>query len=268
MNGAVDLAWWQLAVAGGLVFVAGGLSVALGLGIGRRLAIASTRTVVQLGILGAILAPLFEAELAWLVGLAALVMIGLASVEAVRRTGRRYRGVRRDAFFSLAVAGGSTALLATTVIVRVDPWWDPRYVIPILGMILGNGLTGISLGLEMCLEELDEGRERVEALLAMGATPREAARPVARKALRGGLVPILNSMSVVGLVTVPGMMTGQILGGTDPMLAARYQIMILFLIAGATSLGTAGVVLFALRALFDPRGRLRLERLARRRAAE
>lgn len=263
MTGAIELGWPQLAIAGCLVGFAGLLSVLMALGIGKRLAIASARAVVQLTILGAVLAPLFRAELGWLVGLACLAMIGLAAVESVRRTGRRYRGIRRDAFLSLLVAGGCTALLATTVIIGVDPWWDPRYLIPVLGMILGNGLTGISLGLDLCLKSIDEGRGRVEALLVMGATPREASRPVAREALRTGLVPILNSMSVVGLVTVPGMMTGQILEGSDPTQAARYQIMILFLIAGATAMGTAGVVLLALRALFDGEGRLRPERLER-----
>lgn len=263
MSGAIELGVPQLAIAGGLVVLAGGLSVLMELGVGKRLAIAALRTVVQLTILGALLEPLFRSKLGWLVGLACLAMIALAAHESVRRAGRRYRGIRRDAFLSLLVAGGCTALLATTVVVGVEPWWEPRYLIPILGMILGNGLTGISLGLDLCLRSIDEGRQRVESLLVMGATPREASRPVARAALRSGLVPILNSMNVVGLVTVPGMMTGQILGGTDPLQAARYQIMILFVIAGATALGTAGVVLLALRALFDAEGRLRPERLRR-----
>jgi len=264
MSGAIELGWGQLGIAAALVLVVGTLSILMQLGIGKRMFIASVRAIVQLTLLGAVLAPLFRWGPAWVVGLACLAMVGLAAHEAVRRTSRYYRGARRDAFLSLAIAGGSTALLATAVIVRVDPWWEPRYLIPLLGMILGNGLTGISLGLDRCLQSLDEGRVRLEALLVMGATPREASRPVAQAALRSGLVPILNAMSVVGLVTVPGMMTGQILGGTEPVQAARYQIMVLFLIAAATALGTAGVVLLALRAMFDGEGRLRPERLKRR----
>ena len=114
------------------------------------------------------------------------------------------------------------------------------------------------------LAMLDEGRAVIEGRLALGASGWEAARPVAAEALRGGMVPILNAMSVVGLVTLPGMMTGQILSGTDPALAARYQILIMFLIAGATALGTTLAVLLSVRALFDRQHRLRLERLARR----
>ena len=113
----IELGWVQLAIAGGLVVLAGGLSVLMELGVGKRLAIASLRTVVQLTILGALLEPLFRSELGWLVGLACLVMIGLAAHESVRRAGRRYRGIRRDAFLSLLIAGGCTALLATAAIV-------------------------------------------------------------------------------------------------------------------------------------------------------
>jgi len=266
VTGAIELGWGQLACAALLVLLAGSLSILMQLGIGKRLFIASLRTVVQLSLLGAVLGPLFRSELAWLVGLACFAMVALAAHEAVRRSSRVYRGARRDAFVSLLVAGGCTALLATSAIVRVEPWWEPRYLIPLLGMILGNGLTGISLGLDHCLRSIDEGRSRVEALIVMGATPSEAARPVAREALRAGLIPILNSMTVVGLVTVPGMMTGQGRGGTEPSLAARYQTMVLFLIAGATALGTTGVVLFALRAMFDREGRLRVERMSHSRA--
>lgn len=190
-------------------------------------------------------------------------MIALASREALRRTSRRWAGAGWASLVSLAIAAGCTTVLATAGIVGVDPWWEPQYLLPLLGMILGNGLTGISLGLDRCLAELDEGAGRVELALSFGATRWEAARPVAAEALRTGMVPILNTMSVVGLVTIPGMMTGQILGGVPPALAARYQLLILFLIASATALGTAGSVLLAIRALFDGQHRLRRDRILR-----
>ena len=182
MSAALEIGLGQLALAGGLVLLAGLLSLALGLGVGKRLAVASVRTVVQLSILGAILAPLFRAELWWLVALATLAMIALAALESVRRAGRHYRGIRRDAFLSLLVAGGSTALLATTVIVRVEPWWDPRYLIPVLGMILGNGLTGISIGLDLCPEGT---RRRSRARRGLARDGRDAARSRATRRPRG-----------------------------------------------------------------------------------
>jgi putative ABC transport system permease protein len=165
------------------------------------------------------------------------------------------------ALTSMLVGAGGTALLGTAAIVGVDPWWEPQYFIPLLGMILGNALTGISLGLDRTMDMLDDGRGRVETRLAWGATAWEAARPVAAEALRTGMIPIINSMSAVGLVTIPGMMTGQILSGTAPALAARYQILIMFLIAGATAMGTALSVLLTVRVMFDRDHRLRIDKL-------
>lgn len=261
-NGPVDLSALELALAALLLLANGAVSIWLGLGLGRKLVIAGARTVVQLMLLGYVLVYVFETSSAWLVGSICALMVVLAAHESVKRAGRRYRGIRTHAFVSLLLAAGVSVLVATAVVIRPDPWWSPRYLIPLVGMVLGNGLTGISIGLDRCLAKFDDGRAEVELWIAVGATPWEAARPVAAEAIRAGLIPILNTMSVVGLVTIPGMMTGQILGGTDPGLAARYQMLVMFLISGATAAGTTGVVLFAVRALFDSRGRLRTERLS------
>lgn len=263
MNGPIELGWAQLAIAASLVAVNGLVSLWLGLGLGRRLLVASVRTCVQLILLGFVLVKVFEWQNALGVGAITVGMVLLAARESVRRTGRTYAGIQRDSLLSLALIGGVTTVLATAVIVGVEPWWEPRYLIPFLGMVLGNGLTGISLGLERCLRELDEGRVRVECLLALGATRWEASRAVAAEAVRAGMVPILNSMTVVGLVTIPGMMTGQLLGGVSPLTAARYQVLIMFLIAAATAGGVTVVVLLSLRALFDDTHRLRIERMRR-----
>ena len=226
--------------------------------------VAAVRSVVQLTLLGYILVPVFRWAHPAMVGGIALLMVALASWEAVRRTARAYRGVLGRAFLSLVVGASLTVFIGARLVIGVEPWWAPRYLIPLLGMVLGNGLTGISLGLDRCLAQLDEGRDRVETLLAFGATRWEAARPVAQEAVRTGMVPIINAMSVVGLVSIPGMMTGQILGGTPPDLAARYQILILFMIAAATAMGVVGAVMLSLRALFDDAHRLRVDRIVRR----
>lgn len=256
-EGPIEITWLELALCSTLLLANGAVSMWLGLGLGRKLLLAGTRTVIQLGLLGLVLVHVFEARNAWLVAVIATLMIVLAALEAVRRAGRTYPGVRRDVFFSLFASAAATMLFATLFVLHTDPWWAPRYLIPLLGMVLGNGLTGISLGLERCLTAFDEERASVELWIAAGARPWEAARPTAARSLRAGLIPILNAMSVAGMVTIPGMMTGQILGGTEPGMAARYQILVMFLIAGATAAGTTGVVLLAVRALFDAEGRLR-----------
>src|SRR5262249_2564625 len=143
---------------------------------------------------------------------------------------------------------GSIALF---VIVPVRPWYSPQHAIPLLGMILGNTLSGISLGLDRLGGELRARRTRVETLLALGATRWEAAREPIRHAVRTGMIPILNGMMVVGIVSLPGMMTGQLLAGIAPIHAVKYQIVIMFLIASGTALGVVAAVLLTYRRLFN-----------------
>lgn len=257
----LTIGWPSLAGAASLILVNGALSVWLRLGLERKLLVASLRTVVQLILLGYVLVPIFRWQSPWLVAGLGVGMIALASREAIRRTSRRYRGMGLCSFAAVLLGASTTTLLAVVVLVDVEPWWSPRYAIPLLGMVLGNVLTGISLGLDRCLTDLHDARDEVEALLAYGATRWEATRPTVQRALRTGMIPILNSMSVVGLVTIPGMMTGQLLGGTTPEVAARYQILVMFLIAAATALGVTAVVLMSVLALFDGDHRLRHERL-------
>jgi putative ABC transport system permease protein len=131
-------------------------------------------------------------------------------------------------------------------------------------MILGNTLNGISLGLDRLGGELAAQRLHVESLLALGATRWEAARQPVQKAVRTGMIPIINAMMVVGIVSLPGMMTGQLLAGISPIQAVRYQIVILFLIASGTALGTVSVVLLSYRRLFNEQHQFRHALLAQR----
>ncbi len=263
MSGPAPISVTQLFVAASLLLCNAGLSWWLSLGLGKRLLVAGLRTLVQLSLLGYLLVPIFRlAHPALTLGLA-LVMVVLATFEGLRRLHFHYRGSRLDGFIALVVAAAVTTFLGTQFVLSIEPWWQPRYLIPLLGMILGNALTGISLGLDRCLSQLHDQRSSVEAALCLGATRWEAGLPIVTDSLRTGLIPILNSMSVVGLVTIPGMMTGQLLGGTPPWLAARYQIVIMFLIAGATAIGVGIAVLIAVRRLFDDQHRLRSDHLLR-----
>jgi putative ABC transport system permease protein len=181
----------------------------------------------------------------------ALLMVATAGTAAVGRTERRYAGIWLDSILSVWVSSWAIMAVALLVIVRVEPWYKPQYAIPLLGMVLGNTLNGISLGLDRLGQELAGHRDRVEALLALGATRWEAARLPIQQAVRTGMVPTLNSMAVTGIVSLPGMMTGQMLSGVAPIEAVKYQIVIFFLIASATALGTVGVVLLGYRRLFN-----------------
>jgi putative ABC transport system permease protein len=159
------------------------------------------------------------------------------------------------------MASGLVTVFALLTALRPNPWYDPRYAIPLLGMILGNCMTGIALGLDTLTTSLVSRRAGVEAQLMLGASRQVALAPVTRQALRSALMPVINSMSATGIVSLPGMMTGQILGGVPPAEAVKYQILVMFMIAGGTGLGAVTAVLGGAYRLTDGRHRLRLDRL-------
>jgi putative ABC transport system permease protein len=180
-----------------------------------------------------------------------LVMTVLGGIVTIQRVHFRYPGIWLSSLVSIWASSWIMAAVALFVIVPVHPWYAPQYAIPLLGMILGNTLNGISLGLDRLGRELSFQRGRVETLLALGATRWEAARQSVQQAIRTGMIPLINSMMVVGIVSLPGMMTGQLLAGVAPLEAVKYQIVIMFLIASGTALGTVGVVLLSYWRLFD-----------------
>jgi putative ABC transport system permease protein len=162
----------------------------------------------------------------------------------------------------MMMASGLATVFALLIVLRPAPWYDPRYAIPLLGMILGNCMTGVGLGLDTLTTSLANRRAGVEAQLMLGASRRAATAPVTRDALRSALMPVINSMAATGVVSLPGMMTGQILGGVPPVEAVKYQILVMFLIAGGTGLGAVTAVLAGVYRLTDARHRLRLDRLS------
>ncbi len=251
----------ELALAALLMVANFAISIALRLGLAKNLAIATVRMVTQLLLVGLVLGWVFSLSSPAPVLALALVMASVAGVAAVNRTRRRFAGIYWNSLVSVMSAAFLVTGLALLGIVRVHPPYEPQYLIPLLGMVLGNTLNGISLGLDRFMEQLDSGRARVETLLALGATRWEAAHGIVQEALRTAMIPTINSMMVMGIVSLPGMMTGQILAGADPADAVRYQIVIMFMIASATALGAIAVVLLAFRALFDHEHRLRLDRL-------
>ena len=261
---AVPIDNLQLAAACALLLVNVALSVVLKLQMSKQLLIAGTRMVVQLLLIGLVLQWVFtQREPAIILGLAGIMAL-VAGLSAVQRTAYRYPGIYWNCVVTILGSAFIVTGVAVGPILQIDPWFDPHHLIPLLGMVLGNGLNGVSLAIGRFLSDMREQSPRIEMLLALGATRYEAAREQVRTAVRTGMVPLVNSMAVMGIVSLPGMMTGQILGGADPNDAVRYQILIMFMIAAATSLATISVVLLAWRQLIDDRLRLRHDRLTTR----
>lgn len=261
---SIPLGYMELSLAALLVVLNGGLSIALNLGVERQLAIATLRMIVQLTLVGLVLTTLFALVSPLWTGLAGLAMVLFAGREVLARQERRLQGIWAYGLGTgcMLIAAGLVTVFALTTQVAPEPWYHPRYAIPLLGMVLGNTMTGISLGLHTLSTGLVRDRVAVEARLALGYTRREALLPATRAALKSAFMPIINSMAATGLVFLPGMMTGQILAGADPAQAVKYQILVTFMIAGGTGLGATAAVLAGGYRLTDARHRLRLDRLS------
>jgi len=234
----LDLSLWQLALALLLLGVVIVISVRQGLGIGRDLVVGAARAVVQLYVVGLILAAVFAASRWYWVLLILAVMTAVATQAAVSRLKKPIPGGRGIAGIALTVSTAATLAYVIGVVVQVHPWYEPQYVIPIAGMILGNAMTSAALAGDRLQGDLRVRADEVEAMLALGFSGREAVQPMARAALRASMIPTVNGMMTVGLVQLPGMMTGQILAGSSPLLAIKYQLVVVFMLAVATALAS------------------------------
>lgn len=255
----VPLSYWDLVLSAMLLIANGAISWAFRLGLEKSLAIAAARMVVQLALIGIVLKFIFaQASPIWTL-VFALIMVVAAGVEIVTRLNRRLPAWPLMGLSSstLLFVGTFVTVFGVGIVVAPDPWYAPRYVLPILGMVLGNTMTAIALVLESLSEAAYRERTAVEARLSLGTPRFEALSGPLRTALRTGLMPMLNSMATTGIVALPGMMTGQIIAGADPIGAAKYQVMIMFLIAGATALGSLLAAVGGVVLLTDERHRLR-----------
>lgn len=264
MDTYVELTYWEVALAALLIVINATISILLQLRIERLLALASIRTVVQLLLVGLVLESVFRLERWYVVVGLGLMMTLIAGITAAQRNQRSYPGIWLNTIISVWASAWIITSFALFVILQgIDRWYAPQYSIPLLGMVLGNTLNGISLALGTITESLVRHREQVESLLTLGATRWEAARSPVQEAVRTGMIPIINSMMVVGLVSLPGMMTGQLISGMNPIEAVKYQIVIMFLIASATSIGTVSIVLLTFLRLFNSQHQFRRDLLTK-----
>jgi putative ABC transport system permease protein len=264
----VELASTDLALAALLLVANGVISLFFGLRLEASLAVAALRMGVQLAAVGYVLKFVFaQTSPLWTV-LVVLVMVLVAGYELLPRQERHFRGWLAYGLgnATLLLVGGLATLYAVAVVIHPVPWYAPRYVLPILGMVLGSTLTSVSLALQVLTEGAERERGAIETRIALGATRFAAFATVQRRALRTAITPLLNMMSVAGIVSLPGMMTGQILAGADPAEAAKYQIMIMLVLTGASGLGALAAAFGGVLMLTDTRHRLRLDRLAPARA--
>jgi putative ABC transport system permease protein len=240
------------------------------LGTGRYLkhnlevqaAVSTVRCTVQLIVLGYGLGPIFSSNNPFVVLLYTTFTAVMAALEAASRPAVAYDGMTKHSVFVILCAAYTAAFWACFIVLRVGI--NALYAIPVMGMILGNTSTAVAVTLTSVTNTLKDKRDVIEVKLAMGATRWEAMTSTIKDAVVLGMTPVLNSMNIMGLVSIPGMMTGQILGGTPPALAARYQLIIMFLLAGAAVSSATGVGIMVLVSCSDSAHRLHHARLKKR----
>jgi putative ABC transport system permease protein len=246
-----DLFW-----ALGLMAIAIGLSSWQKLGLEFPLLNATWRTVVQLLGVGYVLAIIFALQNPFAVLGVLLVMLTIATITARNRIGKKIPYLFPVLFGSIFFSTAITLIYTNFLIIQPEIWYSPQYLIPLGGIVLGNAMNGAAIAGERLVSTINSSRLEIETYLSLGATPQEAVASYRQDAIRAGLIPTLNQMMVVGVVTLPGMITGQLLSGVTPLDAASYQILIMFMLAFANLVTTVLVTQGLVRQFFNAQAQL------------
>lgn len=234
MNSLIQLDVVRLGWALGLMLVAIGLSAWQKLGLEWTLAIATVRTIVQLVVVGYVLQLVFALSNPWAVLAVIGVMATIATIVARNRISKKIPQLVPVVGGSIVISTALTLSYVNLLVLRPDPWYEPQYLVPLAGILLGNAMNAAAIAGERFVSTLNTSQLEIETYLSLGATPRQATAQYRRDAIKAGLIPTLNSMMVVGVVTLPGIITGQLLSGVNPLDAALYQMLIMFILAITT----------------------------------
>ncbi len=253
MNAASDVTFAQVAATLGLVAVAVLVSLWQRMRLERGIAVAVARSFVQLTAVGFVIQLVFEGD-------SLLLVVALIASMAVfgAFTARGRAPTVPHAFVALLVAlalAGTATLVLLVVLGVFRP--EPRYLVPLGGMVIGNSMTAAAVALSRLGDEMTASRREIEATLALGATATQAARPIVRRSLRSGVIPLIDSTKTTGVIFFPGIMVGLLVAGAAPLDAVRLQLIILYMLLGSVSIASVTAVVLAQRSFFTPAHQLR-----------
>ncbi|SCZ78587.1 ABC transporter permease [Acidaminobacter hydrogenoformans] len=257
MSGVITLSVWQVMLS--YVFVLVVLSIVIKRGIRREreILLASLRMTVQLILTGYVLTFIFSKPNPFITLLIITLMVSYAIFTVFQKfRGKLSAGLKKTIAGAMAAGTFSCIFYFILVVVQIDPWYQPQYFIPLAGMMIGNSMTGISLGVKSLIDGMTTQRQLVEDALNLGATPKVATHDIINSTFDAAIMPSINSMLGMGVISLPGMMTGQILSGTAPTTAVTYQIAIMMGILGSVSLTVILLLQFGYKTFFNDQDQL------------
>lgn len=259
MDSNIDLTLIQLATA--YVFVVILLFIVRHRGIKREgdILLASVRMTLQLVLIGHVLVYIFDYPSPFYTIIFVALMEAFAIFNIFSRVKEEIStNLKKIIAISMIIGTVSSMLYFLFIVIRITPWYNPRYFIPITGMLIGNSMTGISLGVSRLISGINSNKNLVESALMLGASPKLAVKEIVDDAFDAAVLPTINSMLGMGIVFLPGMMTGQILAGLSPISAIKYQITIMLGILGSVSLTVVIFINLGYKTFFNKDSQLEL----------
>lgn len=253
MTTSIHVSAGQVAATLALVALAAAISFWQKADLERDIGIAALRSFIQLTAIGYVIKLIFEADTIWLVFVLLAVMVTFGALTARSRAKKV-----PDAFWPLLIAlatAGATTLGLVVALGVFEP--TARYLVPVGGMVIGNAMTASAVALNRLGDEMADSRNKIEATLALGATAQEAAAPFVRRALRSGMITLVDSTKTTGLIFFPGTMVGMLLAGANPTDAVRLQLILLYALLGSVAIAGLVATTLAYRNFFTPAQQLR-----------
>ncbi|MEJ7817676.1 MAG: iron export ABC transporter permease subunit FetB [Thermoleophilaceae bacterium] len=253
MTAGVDITWGEVAATLALVAVAIAVSLLRQTRLESDIGIAVVRSFVQLVAVGYVIQAIFDSDsiLVVIALLAAMVMVGTLTA---RRRAAKVPGAFAPLLIALSVAAATTLGMVLALGVFEA---EPRYLVPVGGMVIGNAMTAAAVALNRLADDVAGHAGQIEATLALGASAREASRDLVARALRSGLIPLLDQTKTTGLVSFPGVMVGSLVAGAEPIDAVRLQLVLLWILLGGVSLSALIATALGYRGFFTPAHQLR-----------
>lgn len=256
MQDLIKLDLVDLAIAVGLMALAIGLSAWERLGLELNLVLATGRTILQLLVLGYVFDFIFALDNGWAVLAILTVMLTITAIVARNRISQKIPHVLPLVWGAILVSTAVTLLYVNFLIIQPERWFEPQYVIPLAGIVFGNAMNAAALAGERLVSTINQQSTEIETHLSLGATPQQAVSQYRKDAIRAALIPTLNQMMLIGMVALPGITSGQLLAGVNPLDAVSYEILIMFMVVLANLLTTVLVTRGLCRQFFNSAAQL------------